>query len=298
MKLKKYIARYTSYILNRPLIRNIIPEKYFLKQRFYYYNDRKLNLKNPVYYNDKLQWLKLYYKKKDYSKLADKYLVRKFIENKIGGEYLIPLIGGPYYSFDEIDFSRLPDQFVIKTTHDSGGVYICKDKNTIDLVDAKSFINEHLRTKFYWIGREYPYRDLTPSIIIEKYMVDESENELKDYKIFCFNGVPKVIQVDFGRFTNHKRNFYDVEWNLLSFGTNIYKNDPSFMIHPPKILDKLLQIASTLSQNMLHVRVDLYNVNDKVYFGEMTFFHGSGFEKFTSEKWERQMGEWLILPNI
>lgn len=297
MNIKKLYARYLSYILNRPVIRNIVPEKYFIKYRYYFYNERKLNLKNPVYYNEKLQWLKLYDKNMEYSKLVDKYEVRKYVSKFIGNKYLIPLLAGPFTDFHEINIEDLPDQFVIKTTHDSGGVLICQNKKEFDTKKAIHFIKEHQHNGFYWLGREFPYKGLSPRLIVEQYMVDESGFELKDYKIFCFNGVPKIIQVDFGRFNIHKRNFYDTNWTFLDFSTNIYESDRTFMTSPPVTLSEMIEVAKILSKNIPHVRVDLYSINSSVYFGELTFFHGSGFEKFSSDYWEKRMGDWLILPN-
>lgn len=296
MKIKKLFSRYFSYILNRPVVRNLVPEKYFIKYRYYFYNERKLNLKNPVFYNEKLQWLKLYAKNPEYSKLVDKFEVRKYVSNLVGEKYLIPLLSGPFSDFKEINIDDLPEQFVIKTTHDSGGVLICQNKKKFDFLKAELFVREHQQNGFYWLGREFPYKGLSPRIIVEKYMVDESGYELKDYKIFCFNGVPKIIQVDFGRFNIHKRNFYDTNWTFLDFSTNVHVNDKTFMTNPPATLSEMIKIAKTLSKNIPHVRVDLYSINNSVYFGELTFFHGSGFEKFSSDYWEKRMGDWLILP--
>lgn len=166
------IARYISYILNRPIIRNITPESWFLKVRYYFYIEKKLNLKNPITYTEKLQWLKLNYKNPMLNKLADKYLVRNFVASKIGRNHLIPLIGGPWEKFEEIDFDIMPKQFVLKTTHDSGGVVICRNKDIFDINAAKEKINTHLKRKFYWLGREWSYKNITPRIVAEKYMVD------------------------------------------------------------------------------------------------------------------------------
>lgn len=296
MNLRKIIARYISYLLNRPIIRNITPESWFIKTRYYYYIEKKLNIVNPVTFNEKLQWLKLNYKNPILTQLADKYEVRGFIKSRIGEKHLIPLLGGPWDKFDEIDFHNLPNQFVLKTTHDSGGVVICKDKEKFDLNIAKQKINIHLKRKFYWLGREWSYKNITPRIIAEQYMVDESGYELKDYKIFCFNGVPKVIQVDSGRFSEHKRNFFSPKWEYLGFTTNIHPTDPSINISKPEILDYMLSISKKLSKGFPHVRVDLYLIYGEIYFGELTFYHGSGFEKFNPEVWDTRLGEWLLLP--
>lgn len=296
MDLLNKVARYTSYVLNRPVIRQLVPNSWYIKTRYYFYIGKKLNLKDPKTFNEKLQWLKLYYYDSELKKLVDKYEVRKIIEKKIGNEYLIPLLGGPWEKFEDIDFSDLPDSFVLKTTHDSGGVVICRDKETFEMSKAKEKINEHLKRKFFWLGREWTYKNIQPRIIAEKFMLDETGVELKDYKIFCFNGVPKVIQVDIGRFSDHRRNFYSTEWDYLGFTTNIHKNDPNIHIKKPEKLTKMLDIAMELSKDIPHVRVDLYYTADKIYFGEMTFFHGSGFEKFSPDKWDLILGEALELP--
>jgi len=296
MNILKIIARYTSFILNRPIIRNITPESWFLRVRYYFYIEKKLNLKNPITFHEKLQWLKLNYRNPILNKLADKFEVRNFVASRIGENHLIPLIGGPWGKFEDIDFDMMPKQFVLKTTHDSGGVVICSNKDIFDNHAAKEFLNTHLRRKFYWIGREWSYKNITPRIIAEKLMVDESGYELKDFKIFCFNGVPKVIQVDFDRFTEHKRNFYSTDWKYLGFTTNIHPTDPDIKISRPKSLDSMLSIAEKLSKGLPHVRVDLYMIYDEIYFGELTFYHESGFAKFNIEKWDTTLGEWLELP--
>ena len=200
-------------------------------------------------------------------------------------------------SFDNIDFEKLPNQFVLKTTHDSGGVAICRNKDTFDVHSAKEMINTHLKRKFYLIGRELSYKNITPRIIAEKYMVDESGYELKDYKIFCFNGVPKLIQVDFGRFSKHKRNIYSTDWEYLGF-SSLYPTDPNVKIRRPEKLDSMLNIAKKLSKGMPHVRIDLYLIYDQIYFGELTFYHESGFGKFKPDKWDTILGEWIKLPNF
>lgn len=296
MSTLKIIARYTSYILNRPIIRSITPESWFLRVRYYWYLEKRMNIARPLTFNEKLQWLKLNYKNPILNRLADKYEVRDFVASRIGENHLIPLVGGPWNSFDAIDFNTLPNQFVLKTTHDSGGVVICRNKNTFDVHSAKDIINTHLKRKFYWIGREWSYKNITPRIIAEKYMVDESGYELKDYKIFCFNGEPKFIEVDFGRFSEHKRNIYSTDWEYLGFTSHIYPTDSNIKIRKPEKLDSMLSIAEELSKGLPHVRIDLYMIYDQIYFGEFTFYHGSGFEKFKPEKWDTIIGGWLELP--
>lgn len=261
---------------------------------YYLRTGKKLNLEDPKSFNEKLQWLKLNDRKPEYSKLVDKYEVRDYISKTIGEKYLFPLYG-VYNDFNSVDFDSLPNQFVLKCTHDSGGLVICKDKSQLDIKSAREKINKALKKNYYYHGREWPYKDVKPRIICEKYMVDESGTELKDYKIFCFNGEPKIIQVDFNRFINHKRNIYDSAWKYIDVSIK-YPNDSSCEIKKPEKLDEMLNYARILSKNMPHVRVDFYSINEQIYFGEITFFHGSGYEKFCPERFELEMGSWIILP--
>lgn len=273
---------------------DFLSDKLYIKLFYYLNTGSKLNLNNPESFNEKLQWLKMNNKVPLYSLLADKYAVRKFIENKLGSENLIPLLG-VYNNFDEINFDKLPKQFVLKCTHDSGGIVICKDKSKLDLKHAKKLMNKSLKTNYFYRGREWIYKDIKPRIVCEKLLVDESNTELKDYKFFCFNGEPKLIQVDFNRFTNHQRNIYDIEWNMLDLSIK-YPNNKNLAIKKPNKLDEMLKFASELSRGMPHVRVDFYYIEGEIYFGEMTFFHGSGYEKFTPEKYNEILGNWIELP--
>lgn len=270
-----------------------IPDKKYLEFYYKLVTGRKLNLENPLTYNEKLQWLKLYDRNPMYTMMVDKYAVKEYVSDVVGTEYVIPVLG-VWDKFEDIDYDLLPDQFVLKTTHDSGGVVICKNKNEYDLESARRIINRHLRSNLYSSKREWPYKNVKPRIIAEKYMVDESGVELKDYKVFVFNGIPMLIEVDFGRFSTHKRNIYDVRWELLDCEIK-YPSDRQVKIKKPACLEEILQISSLLSKDIAHVRVDFYIINDKVYFGELTFYHGSGFELFRPEKWNYILGQWLNL---
>ena len=198
----------------------------------------------------------------------------------------------------EINFEKLPKKFVIKCTHDSGSTIVCKDKDKFDIKKAKKKINKALKFNYYYSGREWPYKNIKPRIIIEKYMVDESETELKDYKIFNFNGVSKIIQVDFGRFKEHKRNLYDTNWNYIKELSIQYPTDPNTIIKRPENLEKMIELAQRLSQGIPHIRTDFYSINGKIYFGELTFYHGSGYEKFNPETWNKKLGDWIDLSNV
>lgn len=269
----------------------------FVKMQFKNVFGYKLDLENPVTYNEKLQWLKLYDRKPIYTKMVDKYEVKNIIEKTIGKEYIIPTLG-VYDSFDEINFEEMPNQFVIKCTHDSGGNVICTDKSTLNLKKAKKKIEKSLKNNYYWQNREWPYKNVKPRIIIEKYMVDESGYELKDYKFMCFNGKPKCSFVCLNRKSKSGLNvdFYDLEWNKMPFQRH-YPNS-NIILNKPKNYETMIRLAERLAKNIPFVRVDFYNINGKIYFGELTFFPGSGLEEFTPYEWDKKLGKLLILPKI
>lgn len=284
-----------DFVLNffAPLIKNDIT---FLKLKYYFIFHKKLNLDNPLSYNEKLQWLKVNCRNPQYTQMVDKIEAKKHVANIIGNEYIIPTLG-IYNSFDEIDFAKLPHQFVIKCTHDSGGVVVCKDKNNLNLKTTKRIIEHGLGKSAFWASREYPYKEVKPRIIIEEYMEDESGYELKDYKIFCFNGKAKFLFVatDRGKENEEtKFDFYDLDWNHLPF-TNGHPNNLK-QIEKPKNLDEMVIISEKLSNGIPHVRVDLYNINGKIYFGELTFFHWSGFVPFVPDCWDYKFGDYIELP--
>lgn len=272
-----------------------IPDALYLKIIYRAETGKRLDLKHPKTYNEKLQWLKLYDRRPEYTMMVDKYEVRKYVAEKIGEEYLIPLIG-VYDSVDEIPWEELPDKFVLKCTHGSGSNILCNDKKELDIQMAKKKLRKWMKKNFFWVFREWPYKNVKPRIVCEKYMVDESGIELKDYKIFCFDGEPKLIQVDFDRFRDHKRNIYDLDWNLVDL-TIKYPRDPNKTIARPDKLDEMLDVARKLSAGIPHVRVDLYSIGDKIYFGELTFTHGAGYEPFYPESYNELLGSWLKLPN-
>ncbi len=275
-------------------IKKIIPDRLFLKILYKKLLGKKLDLRHPKTFNEKIQWLKLHDRKAEYIDIVDKYTVKKWVADKIGEEYIIPTLG-VWERFEDIDFDSLPKQFVLKCTHDSGGLIIVKDKSKMDLAEVKNKINKFLNNNFYWVGREWPYKYIKRRIIAEPYLTDESGVELKDYKVFNFNGESKFIQVDFDRFVDHKRNLYTLDWEYIDAVIG-FPTDPTYCIKKPKCLNKMLELAGILSYGIPHVRTDFYCIGDQVYFGEMTFYHGSGFEKITPESFEMKMGEWLTLP--
>lgn len=272
----------------------VLPDKLYLTLLYQVRTGKKINWENPKSFNEKLNWLKLYDRRPEYVMMADKYEVRKYIEEKLGEEYLIPVLG-VWNSVDEIDFSKLPEQFVLKCTHDSASVVICKDKHTFNKENAIERLKSSLKINYFYPSREWPYKEIKPRIIAEQYMVDESHTELKDYKIYNFNGEPELIQVDFGRFTHHERNLYSTEWEYIDEQIEYPKNS-KVQIAKPDNLEEMLMCAKKLSKGLPSVRTDFYSINGKTYFGEITFYQEGGFGKFENESYERKLGDLIQLP--
>ena len=286
------------YRIRGKLIRIVapyLPDALYLKLLFRHRIGHKLNLKNPKTYNEKLQWLKLNDIHPEYTQMVDKIEAKKYVASIIGEEYIIPTLG-VYESVDDIDFDKLPQQFVLKCTHDSGGIVVCKDKSKLDIERAKAKLKKGWGQNYFKYNREYPYRDVKPRIIAEIYMEDESGYELKDYKFFCFNGEPRFFKIDFDRQKNHKANYYDLDMNLQEFGEKDFPPNPSVIFLRPANFDKMISIARQLAGNIPFVRIDLYNVNGHIYFGEITFFPASGMGQFTSNEWDYRIGDLLQLP--
>ena len=285
----KKILRAVFYALADSGFLNWISDKTLIKMQYKFKIGKNLDISSPKTFNEKIQWLKLYGNLQNYSHLVDKYEVRKYIAETIGEEYLIPLIG-VWDRFDDIDFEELPNQFALKCTHDSGSVIICTNKSAFNIKETKNKLNKCLKRNFYYPTREPQYKNIKPRIIGEKYMVDESGIELMDYKIFCFNGEPKIIQVNYNRNIDHRLNFYDTEWNYISIQLKPHLTDPTKLIDKPNNLDKMLTLAKTLSKNYPFVRVDFYSINDKIYFGELTFTPNAGYKEFEPEEFGVQLG--------
>lgn len=279
-----------------PQIYRYVSDETYLRWRYWAMCGKKLDIDNPISFNEKLQWLKLYDHNFKYIKLVDKYTVKQEVACIIGEQYLIPTLGIWDY-FEDIDFNSLPEQFVLKCTHDSGGIVICTNKHNLNMVEVRNKIKDSLNKNYYYWGREWPYKNVKPRVIAEQYMTDESGIELKDYKIFCFSGEPKLIQVDFDRFIEHKRNLYTPEWEYINASIE-FPTDKNRLIQKPKKLDEMLILARKLSKGIPHVRTDFYSIEDKIYFGEMTFYHGSGCESFNPEEFGLQMGAWIDLKDI
>lgn len=269
-----------AYIFTR-----IIPDRYFLEWVFPIYTGYKLNLDNPKTYNEKLQWLKLYDRNPEYTTMVDKYEAKKHVASIIGEEYIIPTLA-VYDRAEDIDFTELPNQFVLKCTHDSGSVVICKDKSHFDRETARNKLKEGLRQNFFWQNREWPYKNVKPRIIAEKYMTD-GDDSLNDYKFLCFNGKAKAMFVSKGRFYN----YFDMEFNKLPFEWG----GPNFKdtIEKPERWLEMISLAEILSKSIPQLRVDFYYVEGKILFGELTFFTASGFDKFNPSEWDAIMGDWI-----
>ena len=256
---------------------------------------KRLNLAHPQTFNEKLQWLKLNDRQSVYTRMADKFAARAFVAERIGERYLIPLLG-VWDDPEDIDFDTLPNKFVLKCNHNSGlGMCICKDKASLDIKQTKAALARGLRENYYLRGREWPYRDISRKIVAENF-IEDANGDLNDYKLFCFNGKVAFFKIDFDRFTDHHANYYDIHGKLLPFGEVICPPVPERNLPIPDNLEKMISIAETLAQGCPFLRVDLYNVNGAVYFGEMTFFPASGMGKFTSPEWDRRMGSWIELP--
>lgn len=277
----------------------LIPDKLYIKIVFWGRTGYRLNLSNPKSFNEKLQWLKMYYHRPEMIRMVDKYDAKEYISSVIGEEYIIPTIG-VWDHFDEIDFDRLPDKFVLKCTHDSGGVVICKDKTTFEKSKARDKLERALRKKYYYHGREWPYKFVKPRIIAEKYIeFNETENEnngVIDYKLLCFNGEFKIAFTCTDRYKSDglKVTFFNRNWEKQMFERHYpmdHKNIPW-----PTSFEKMIELAEKLSEGYPFLRVDFYEINNRPLFGELTFFPGNGFEEFSPIEWDFKLGEWIKLP--
>ncbi len=269
---------------------NWMDDKTYLKFMYKIKMNEELDLDNPKTFNQKLQWLKLNDRQLIYNKFVDKYAVRKYISDIIGEEYLIPLIG-VYDTFDEI----VPDKFVLKCTHDSGGIVICTNKQNFNKKEAKKKLEKCMKRNFYYIWREWPYKDLKPRIICEKYMEDKISRDLKDYKFMCFNGEVKCLFVCLNRGSKNGLNvdFYDLEWNKMPF-EKIHPQSNQ-IIDKPATFEKMVKLAKKLSKDIPFIRVDFYEVNGKVYFGELTLYPDAGVEAFKPYSYDELLGSWITL---
>lgn len=270
----------------------------FLRIMFWLKMGKCLNLKNPKTYSEKLQWLKLYNRDPKYTMMVDKVKAKEYVASIIGEEYIIPTLG-VWDDPDKIDFDALPNRFVLKCNHNSGlGMYICKDKSKMNIEKVKEEARKGLKENFYIGFREWPYKNVERRVFAEQYMEDEY-GELRDYKWFCFDGEVKALFIATDRskgdhFTRF--DFFDENFSHLPF-TNGHPN-ADVLPAKPRMFDKMKELAAQLSKGIPHVRVDFYEVGDKIYFGEMTFFHWSGMMPYEPEEWDYKFGEWIDLSKV
>lgn len=270
----------------------MVPDRIYIKSLYKRVFDKKLNLSNPQTFNEKLQWLKLYDRKPIYSTMVDKYEAKEYAKNIIGEEYIIPTIG-VWDKFGDIDFDQLPDQFVLKCTHDSGGLVICRDKEFFDLPSAQKKIERSFKKNYYWGGREWPYKNVKPRIIAEKYMEDTNFNtkEPNEYQFWCFNGIPVFISVIFQPHGDNLKATYDINWNRLDFVTSNpeYSNE----VKKPDNFEKMKTAAFKLCADHIFVRVDFMVFHSQFYLGEITKYPASGFVKWQPAEKDIEFGNKL-----
>lgn len=288
------VARFRLF--SRCGLLNWMSDKKYIEKDYYLRIRKELDLDNPKTFNEKMQWLKLHDRKDIYTTMVDKYEAKKYVAKIIGEEYIIPTLG-VYDKFDEIDFDRLPDQFVIKCTHDSGGIVICKDKTKFNKKFARKKINKALRRNYYYAHREWPYKNVKPRIVVEEYMEDYDAKELIDYKVMCFNGKAKMVFTCTERFGDGlKVTFFDLNWEKLPFTRHYPASEK--IIRRPKNFGKMIELSEKMSSGIPFVRMDWYEINSKLYFGEYTFYPGSGFEEFDPESWDKKLGNLIDLSLV
>ena len=292
--IKEYIKKTIIILMNLGIF-NWLTDINFLKLKYRLVINKKLNIENYQTFNEKLQWLKLYNRNPEYTKMVDKYEAKKYVADIIGQEYIIPTLG-VWDKFEDIDFDILPNQFVLKPTHTSGDIFICKDKEKINHKKLKKMVNKWLKRNYYFIHREWSYKYIKPRIIAEKYMETNEQKELIDYKFFCFNGNPKVILVCSERFSsdNMCETWFDENWNFLDIIESNHRVNKK--IKKPINFSQMMEFSKKLSRDIPFIRVDFYEINGKIYFGELTFFPAAGFEKFEPEEWDKKLGDMLELP--
>lgn len=293
-KIVKYIREPVNFIffLQNRCNFSVLPDALYLKLSYKHAIGKKLDLDNPQTFNEKLQWLKLHDRKPEYTSLVDKYEVKNIVAGIIGSEHIIPTLG-VWERFDDIDFDALPDQFVLKCTHDSGGVVIVKDKSQMDIWDIRKKLEKNLKKNYFYSGREWPYKNVKPQIIAEQYFSEL--NGLNDYKFYCFNGEPKLMLLVQGRGTpNNTGDFFDEEGEPVELMWGFCRSAVCPAL--PDTFSEMKEIAKILSAGIPHVRVDLYDVFGRIYFGEMTFFDGSGMDTMEPEDWDYKLGQMLKLP--
>jgi len=287
------IARKAYDFANRYRLLNLLSDKVHITLKYRLKMGHRLDWKTPKSFTEKLNWLKLYDHDPRYIPLVDKWDVMDFVRERIGDGYCVQKFG-IWDSFEAIDFDRLPNQFVLKCTNDSGGIVICKDKALLDREAARAVLNRSLKRNYYWHNREWPYKGLKPRILAEEFLEDASGNGLIDYKFFCFDGKPKLMFIATGRAEGKTCfDFFDMEFNWIP----VKQHYPNAKQRPekPECFDEMIMLAQKLAKDLKHVRVDFFQVDGKVYFGELTFTHFGGYERFEPEAYDGEFGEFLNL---
>lgn len=265
-----------------------IPDKPYVKMVFWIKNGKRLNINNPKTFCEKQNWLKLYDVHPEYTQLVDKIAVRDYVTQKIGTDISFPILG-VWDSIKDIDFTKLPEKFVLKCNHDSGSVKIIDDKNKIDVDELDKFYKGRMKINPYYTGREYPYKNVKPKIFAEKYMISSGAKDINDYKFFCFDGKPEIMFIATDRNTDVRFDFFDMNFEHLDI-FYVHPNSDN-KIEKPETFDEMKEIASKLSEGMKFVRIDLYEINGKVYFGEYTIFNGGGFWPILPDEWDKKLGD-------
>ena len=275
-----------------------LSDESYLKVLFFLFMGYKLDLITPKTYSEKIQWLKLYNRKAEYSLMVDKYAVKNYVGRIIGEQYIIPTYG-VWNNVEDIDWDHLPNQFVIKSTHAGGGlgVEVCKDKSQFDIPKAKKNLKQSFLLDIFKIYKEWPYKNVKKRIIAEKYLEETGLPSLRDYKVMCFDGKVKMIEFHEGRFTSqHTQTFYDREWEKLPINQKSYGVISDEISERPVLLGKMIELSEILAEDIPHLRVDWYIVDNNLYFGEITFYDASGFDAFIPEEYNYIIGELMTLP--
>ncbi len=296
-KVCKYLInkQYRFYVNNTRKIYKYKNDKKFLKLFFLMAFNKKLNLENPITYQEKVQWLKLNDRKQIYTVMADKLQMKAYVSKIIGEQYVVPIIK-VWNSVDDIDFSQLPKKYVLKCNHNSGrGMYICKDCNDINIAAIKRELKKGIKENYYIYYREWPYKNIERKVFAEEYLEKKDGSEIIEYKVLCFEGQAKLVKLIRNRFTEHPtQDFYTAHWEK----TEIYESDipkSEDIVPPPKKLEEIITLSEKIADNMHHLRVDWYDVDGRIYVGELTFFDGAGFSEFLPKKYNEIIGSWIKL---
>lgn len=277
----------------------LLPDEWYVRMVYKRQTGKVLHLNPPRTFNEKIQWLKLHDRRPIYTIFADKLAVRKHIESTLGGQYLIPLLG-IWDRVEDIDFELLPKQFVLKATHDSGSVLLCRDKSEFDIHGARSRLRESLRQNFYWVGGEWAYKDVKPRIIAEAYLSDSGRIVPEDYKLYCFDGEPRLIVVFHNRFSTTEalcESVYDLEWNQQPCTLDDHFQIAMTPQERPGCLEELIRLSRKLCKGFPHMRTDFYVVGGRIYFGEITLYTANGFQPMIPSEYDEILGSWITLPS-